>query len=1054
MTRRLWGLFTALLVFSTAFFLEIKPTFGQSSAQPEKPSTPGANPGPKEAPFGLPPEILMRMGGMGGGGGGGGDDFPPLEKVTEGYEKVVSTTDGQPSLYTIWVRRKDGQMLAELPRNYMMQKHFIAMTVASGELYAGLQAGDMYVYWKQYDKRLALIEPNVETRSTGDSESRSSVNRLFTDRVILDVPILTFVPRGGPVIDLDELLIGHSSQFFGPMTRSSNPGLSTIKTAKAFPNNVEIGIEVPIRDGRLETLHYSISLIPDNTGYTPRVADERVGYFTTAYSDLGKFKEREVRTRFINRWHLEKADPSLDISPPRNPIVFYIESTTPVRYRRWVREGLLYWNKAFEKVGISNAIEVYYQDAATGAHMEKDPEDVRYNFIRWLNNNIGTAIGPSRTHPLTGQILDADIILTDGWIRHFWKQFNEVLPEVAVEGFSAETMAWLDAHPNWDPRYRLAPFAERDKLLAERQRAQASSMGGHPVSLAPNRMLGGNEFDGLIGRISQTNGLCLASRGKAIDMATMRMYLDMVEGEDEDELDPLATPPATLPATPPAPTPPPADPAKPGEPAKVEKPKDEKPKDEKKEEKKDEKKDEKPKEVKAPKPKPRPIDGMPEAFVGPLLADLVAHEVGHTLGLRHNFKASSIYTLAEINSKAVKGVKPFTGSVMDYIPVNMDMKSGEIQGDYGMIGLGPYDYWAIEYGYSFTPDLKPILERVAEPELAYATDEDTGGPDPLARRYDFSKNPLDYAKNQIRLATYQRGRILDKFVKDGESWSKARSGYELTLLAQTQSVSTMANWVGGSSIHRDRKGDKNARSPIEQIPAQTQREALQFVIDNAFFDEAFGVTPELLAKMTVDKWLDGDGARFALNSEPTWPVHDRIMGIQASALTMLMNPTTLRRVYDNEFRTPADQDALTLPELIDTVTKAIWKELDKKADQPFTSRKPLISSLRRNLQREHMERLIDLVLPSSGFTAAQKPISNLAMAELREIRDSINRALTDSGKNYDPYTLSHLTETRERITKALDAQYIYNAKDLSRGGQMIFFQMGEDGAKSVQPENR
>ena len=106
-----------------------------------------------------------------------------------------------------------------------------------------------------------------------------------------------------------------------------------------------------------------------------------------------------------------------------------------MRYRRWVREGVLMWNKAFEKVGLADAIEVYYQDAVTGAHMEKDPEDARYNFVRWLNNDVGTAIGPSRVNPLTGQILDADIILTDGWIRHYWKQFNDVLPEIAMEGF-------------------------------------------------------------------------------------------------------------------------------------------------------------------------------------------------------------------------------------------------------------------------------------------------------------------------------------------------------------------------------------------------------------------------------------------------------------------------------------------------------------------------------------------------------------------------------------------------------------------------------------------
>ena len=85
-----------------------------------------------------------------------------------------------------------------------------------------------------------------------------------------------------------------------------------------------------------------------------------MGYFTTSYSDLGKYTDEQKRTRYINRWHLEKADTKLKVSPVKNPIIFYIEHTTPVRYRRWVREGILMWNKAYEKIGLANAIEVYY----------------------------------------------------------------------------------------------------------------------------------------------------------------------------------------------------------------------------------------------------------------------------------------------------------------------------------------------------------------------------------------------------------------------------------------------------------------------------------------------------------------------------------------------------------------------------------------------------------------------------------------------------------------------------------------------------------------------
>lgn len=944
-------------------------------------------------------------------------EYPPFAEVTKDYEKI-QTPDGRTGMYTLWLRKKDHQLLAELPGDYMAKKYFIAMTVSSGESYAGLQAGDMYVYWKAYDKRLALMEPNIRTRSTGDQESKSSVQRLFTDRVILDVPIVTMSPSGGPVIDLDALLVGQSTRFFGSSVQVSNPALATVVFAKTFPQNVEIRFEAPTAGGggrfafmdggssggRLKQFHYSISVIPDNTGYQPRVADQRIGYFTTTYTDLGKFKDEDKRIRYINRWKLEKADPSLKLSPPKEPIVFYMEHTTPVRYRPWVKRGLLYWNKAFEKVGIRDAIVVEEQNLNPPRHMDKDPEDVRYNFIRWLANDAGTAIGPSRVHPLTGEILDADIILTDGWIRHYVKQHLEVLPTLAMESFGPETLSWLENHPSWDPRILLAPPSERPRLIAERAARGPQPWGGHPLGSTTDRMMvGNNEYDGLIGRVSQYNGYCLAAEMKAMDVELMRMMFELMEADD---------------------------------------PKPDDKKDEKKDEKKEEKKEE--------KPKTDLLDGLPDTFIGPLISDLVAHEAGHTLGLRHNFKASALYTMSEINSNKVKG-KPFAGSVMDYLPININMQDGEIQGDYAMIDIGPYDEWAIEYGYSQEKDLKPILDRVAALDLQYATDEDTTGPDPLVQRYDFSANPIDYAKNQMRLARYHRERLIDKFVKQGDSWGKARRGYELTLALQTRSLSMMAEWVGGAFVHRDKKGDKDARPPLEVVPTAKQREAMQFCIENSFYPESFGLTPEILKHLGAENWMDSDNFRIRLE-EADWPVHDRIMGIQSSTLTMLLNPTTLRRVYDNEFRLPADQEALTLPELMDTVCGAIWSELDKKPAEPSTARKPWISSLRRNLQREHLERLIELTLPEAGFTAAYKPISNLAIVKLRDIRGKI-AGVMENKANMDPYSIAHLSEAQVRIEKALDAQYIYNAGQLGGGRlpQILFIREPQSPQPAVAP---
>ena len=912
-------------------------------------------------------------------------DLPPFDKVSEGYELVNSTADDAATMMKIWKRDKDGQMLAQLPRGFERKKYFIGMTVAAGDRWAGLQGGDAYVYWRRYGDRLALMAPNLNYRSSGDRESRDAKDVTFTDRVLLEVPIVADGPSGGPVIDLDGLLLNNARNFFGNQAAGINPRLSKIKEAKAFPTNIEIAIEAPVAGGTLRTFHYSISEIPGSTGYKPRAADQRIGYFTTTFIDLGKYNNETKYQRYINRWNLEKADPSLSMSPPKQPLIYYIDHTVPVRYRRFVRNGIEYWNEAFEAIGITGAIEVYQQDARTGAHMDKDPEDNRYNFVRWVSNDITTAIGPSRVHPETGQILDADVVLTDGWLRVFEYQFRDQFPKIMTESFTPETYAWLAQNPQWAPEVRLAAPEQRREVIEHVVARGAQPGAGHPLFQTSPFLLNEDEeaMELGTGRFTSMHMNCNCAEMKGMQMAVLAQSLQLeglLNRDDDGDGQPDA-------------------------------------------------------------PEGDMIDGIPEEFVGVLLQDLVAHEVGHTLGLRHNFKASSVYTLDEINSEEVKGKEAYAASVMDYNPTNIVLPD-KFQGDYGMIKVGPYDMIAIEYGYGDGKNNKALFERMAEEGIPYLTDEDTVTADPLAKRYDFSANPLDFAKQQMDLARYHRELLLDEFVKDGESWACARQGYQMTLVMQLSANSMMTNWIGGAFANRAKKGDPTDAPPIQPVDAETQREALNFVIENSFRDEAWGLSPELLQHLSVDKWFGGGG--FA--ADYAWDVHDSILGYQASTMTQLFNPTTVKRVYDNEFRTPADEDALTLAELMETVAAEVWSELDAGTNGRYTARKPMISSFRRNLQREHIERMIGLTKPDNFYGAAQKPVSNLAMHYIREIHEAIEETIESNGSKLDPYTMAHLTEINHRIEQTLDSTMIYNTDDISMsgGGLDLSFLFGQE----------
>lgn len=866
-------------------------------------------------------------------------DFPPFDKVSEGLTEVVSTTDGSSGLYDLYKDSKTGKLLAVLNSGYEKQLMMISCTISGGDSQAGVMGPTHYVKWEKIGKQLALVAPNLGVRTSGDKQAKDSIEQLYTGRVILSVPIVS-MKGSRPVIDFGSMMTQQSARFFGPSAfggygpngGAMNARLAKLTKTKAFPKNVIVEYQMPRASGQIIRLTMDVSELKGTPGFKPRKADSRVGYFYDHHEDYAKIASEDVTDRYISRWHIEKASNKLKMSPPKEPLVWHIEHTTPVRFRRYVREGIELWNEAYREIGIDGALEVRQQDASTGAFMDIDPEDARYNFFRWNTSNQGYAIGPSRTNPLTGEILDADVVWHQGLTRAVRGMLANLAGDLTEQTFSPDTLAWFDQHPDWDPRVIMA---------APEQKAQALALRALDAEAVAEHELGDREHPWSRWSSDQTNNACKIGNMLAVDMSLAMAAMDagMLNAGDDSDM----------------------------------------------------------------------LDGLPEEYIGSMIRYISAHEVGHCLGLQHNMAASTIRTLEEINSPGYEGAT--IGSVMDYCAPNINHELGEVQGPYATPTVGPYDHWAIAYGYGPEKDLDKVLSRVSEPDLIFVSQAAMSvGSDPRNMTWDFGADNLKFAESRLGIVRDLRERLVEDIVEDGEPWAEARRRFNSLMGTHIQSMFIASNWIGGTYINNDWKGDPGDRTPIEDVPADRQRQAMKLIIENSFEDSALGLTPELIRHMGKEYWWDPSGMS-ELMADPSVTVHDMVGGVQAMGLTLVMNPGTLRRVYDNEYRTQGQSDAFTLNELMTGVTDAAWREVAGKSD---------VSSFRRNLQRQHVEYLVTLALLDQG-SPVLRTIGTLATSELRRIDAMAEKAL---GANPDAYTSAHLSDVRTRIDRAMDAAYV------------------------------
>jgi hypothetical protein len=349
-----------------------------------------------------------------------------------------------------------------------------------------------------------------------------------------------------------------------------------------------------------------------------------------------------------------------------------------------------------------------------------------------------------------------------------------------------------------------------------------------------------------------------------------------------------------------------------------------------------------------------------DSIAGDYLRITTMHEIGHTLGLSHNFRASasvSFDRLFDPDYVAHHGTIP---SVMDYAAGNVVLDAAR-QPDLFDKEVGPYDRWAIQFGYStFAPDqeaagLAAILDRAADPELAFGSDADVWmgdlASDPQTQIFDLGDDPVRWARLQVALMTRAMSHLRESFMTTGESYFTLRTGFDVLLVMRQMAMQPLLRSVGGFSVNRDHLGQKGERPPLSPIAWARQRAALAAFIELLLAEDANRFPRDVLEHLAPYRGPGWPWYLFRVDIAPTavaYPLEQTILALQGAALTSLLHPARLQRLEDGAAF--GDAQPLTVAELFATLTDGIFTELLAGAPRA-------VSAQRRDLQALWVERL-------------------------------------------------------------------------------------------------
>lgn len=405
-----------------------------------------------------------------------------------------------------------------------------------------------------------------------------------------------------------------------------------------------------------------------------------------------------------------------------------------------------------------------------------------------------------------------------------------------------------------------------------------------------------------------------------------------------------------------------------------------------------------------------------EEYAKRFISEAICHEVGHCLGLRHNFEGSAYLSTAELGDDAITSRLGTSASVMDYVPVNIQaVLKGN--GNFFSPTIGAYDEWAIRYGYSSVPkattplgerpDLLAIASESSQPGHAYMSDENANRWDPYVATYDNAKDPVNYNIQMMEAATRTRKYALQRLNIKGQSYDK-RTRLVLQALLETYRQGRMsARFLGGIRGSRSFAGDPGSGPTLNPVDGNVQREALHLIASKCFAPDSFKISREAMLNLTFDPTQE-DSATW------TAPMRELATRLQDMLFATVMSGDTTDRIVENSYKLQGSSNGYTIEEHFSSILGAVFREVGQNRN---------IDPTRRDLQRFAVGALITQAGAPDG--AISEDVRMLASDSLRRLSARFGAA-EHAKANLDEMTRIHLRDTRAVIDRFL------NRQDLSR----------------------